>query len=302
MTGVWRGAALGGVLGILGLALWLWGFGGADQVARWAAAGQRDVQNAMAQGLRALHAGQPGALLALMSVCFAYGFFHAAGPGHGKVLIGGYGVARRVPLARLAGLALASSLAQALTAIALVFAGVWALNWTRTQMTEAAERWFAPLSYLAIGAIGLWLACRGARRLWQQRAQAAHHHHHDTVCATCGHTHGPSPDQAAQVTSLRAAVALIGAIALRPCTGALFLLALTWRMDLLMAGVLGTFAMALGTATVTVAVAIAATVLREGTLAQITPGAGTARLMALAELLVGGIVAILALQLALRAF
>lgn len=301
MTGAWRAAALGAVLGILGLALWLWGFGGADQVARWAAAGQRDVQNAMARGLRALHAGQPGALWALMSVCFAYGFFHAAGPGHGKVLIGGYGVARRVPLARLAALALASSLAQALTAIALVLAGVWALNWTRTQMTEAAERWFAPLSFLAIGAIGLWLAYRGARRLWQQRAQTAHHPHDGAVCATCGHAHGPSPEQAAQATSLRAAVALVGAIALRPCTGALFLLVLTWRMDLLMMGVLGTFAMALGTATVTVAVAIAATVLREGTLAQMTPGVGTARLMAGAEMLVGGLVAVLALQLALRA-
>lgn len=300
MTGVWRGAALGAVLGILGLALWLWGFGGADDVARWAAAGQRDVQNAMARGLRALHAGQPGALLTLLSVCFAYGFFHAAGPGHGKVLIGAYGVARRVPLLRLSVLALASSLAQALTAIGLVLVGVWALNWTRTQMTETAERWFAPLSYVAIGAIGLWLAFRGARRLWQQRA-LAEHHHHDAVCATCGHAHGPSPEQAAEVTSLRGALALVGAIALRPCTGALFLLVLTWRMDLLMVGVLGTFAMALGTAMVTVAVAIAATVLREGTLAQMTSGTGTARLMAGAEMLVGGIVAILALQLALRA-
>ncbi len=296
---------------VAALAVWLWGFGGAAWVEASAAQGQREAQVAMAGGLRALRAGEPGALMALLGLCFAYGFFHAAGPGHGKLLIGGYGVGRRVPVLRLSTLALLSSLAQAASAVGLVYAGIWALGWGREQLTDAAEDWFAPASYAAIGLIGLWLVLRGGRKLLtrpeagdaQEHAHHGHHHHHapGEVCPSCGHAHGPSLEQVEQVHSLRDALVLIGAIALRPCTGALFLLILTWRMGIVSAGILGTFAMGLGTATVTVAVALASVTLREGALSRLATGPAALRVMGAIEAAAGAVIAILAAQVVLHA-
>ncbi|MCB4455119.1 nickel/cobalt transporter [Leisingera sp. McT4-56] len=292
-------------LGVAALALWLWGFGGAGTVSAWAAEGQREAQNAMARGLRALRAGEPGALMGLLSLCFAYGFFHAAGPGHGKLVIGGYGMGKPVPLVRLAGLALASSMAQAATAVLLVAGGLMLLDWGREQLTSAAEDVLAPLSYGLIALVGVWLLARGVRRLMgsQTAAQGSRDHHdhaHGEVCASCGHRHGPTAEEAANVHSLRVALAIIGAVALRPCTGAVFLLLLTWRMGVLWAGIAGAFAMGAGTATVTVAVAVAAVTMRKGALAQMQ-GTGALRAAAVLEILAGAVVAVLASQIMLRA-
>lgn len=294
------------VLGLLGaVAVWLWGMGGIMLLERWAADGQHDAQNAMAGLLRRLKAGDAAALAGLMGFCFAYGFFHAAGPGHGKVLIGGYGLGRRVPVGRLAGLAVASSLAQAATAVALVYAGVFLLDWSRERMVDTAEAWLAPLSYVLIGSVGLWLLLRGARKLWAQRratAVPAHDHHHDhahdhSACADCGHAHAPSLEDAAAVRSLRDALVLIGAVAVRPCTGALFLLILTWRMGIDAAGIAGAFVMGLGTASVTVLVAVLSVTARESALAQIAGGPATARALSLIEIAAGALVVLVAAQL-----
>jgi ABC-type nickel/cobalt efflux system permease component RcnA len=288
-------------LALAALVIWLWGFGGAAQVSTWARAGQAETQQAMARLLRALRAGEPGALAGLMGLCFAYGFFHAAGPGHGKLLIGGYGMAARVSALRLSLLALASSFAQAAAAVLLVYAGIFVFDLTRQHITDLAEDIMAPASFAAIALVGLWLAIRGLRR-WRQNRPAPTHDHHDhgTPCASCGHKHGPTLAEAEAVTGWRDAAALIGAVAIRPCTGALFLLILTWRMGLDLAGILGAFAMGLGTASVTLAVALASVTLREGALARLTTG-DTARALPLFEIAAGVIIAALSTHLMLGA-
>ncbi|MDX2482678.1 MAG: hypothetical protein QNK42_03365 [Pseudodonghicola sp.] len=299
-----RGLIWAGALAVGALVLWLWGGGGADWVAQAAMEGQHRAQTAMAQGLRALRAGQPGALAALLGLCFAYGFFHAAGPGHGKILIGGYGVARRVPVLRLSTLALVASLAQAGSAVALVYVALGLLGWGRQQVVGAAETLFAPLSYGMIAALGAYLALRGARRLYRAPRTENHDHgdHGDHgVCSGCGHSHGPTLEQAERVHSLRDALALIGAVAARPCTGAIFILFLTWQMGIAVAGIAGAFAMALGTACVTVAVGLAATLFRAGAL-QRWSGPGAVRAAALLEVAAGLIVIAVAIPILLRAF
>ena len=297
---IWAGA-----LSVGAAALWLWAFDGADWVAQAAIEGQQRAQVAMARGLRALKAGEPGALIALMGLCFAYGFFHAAGPGHGKIVIGGYGVARRVPVLRLSALALGASLAQAASAVALVYAAFGLFGWGRRQVVGAAEDLFAPLSYGMIALVGLWLALRGARRLWRMlrsEHHRHHHHHHETdgICESCGHRHGPTLEEAAQVHGLRDALAVIAAVAARPCTGAIFVLVVTWQMGIALAGLAGAFAMALGTACVTVTVALAAALVRAGALERWT-GPGAQRAAAMLELAAGVTVFAVALPILLRA-
>lgn len=296
-----------------------WAAGGMDMVQARALESQRAFQNALARALRALHGGEAGALATLWGVAFAYGFLHAVGPGHGKFLLGAYGAGTRVPLGRMMGIGLAASLAQAGTAIALVYGGVALFSLSRARIEAVSDAWLAPLSLIAIAALGLWLVWRGARALLRMQGAPAltaagatnaagagghghHHHHHDhdphdDPCADCGHRHLPDTGDVARLSSLREAALLVGAIALRPCTGALFLLILTWRMGLEWQGVTAALAMGLGTASVTVAVAALAVMARDGALVWSGRIGRMAALVPVVEVLAGALVAGVALML-----
>lgn len=281
------------------LLAFLWGTGGLDRLAIWAAEAQRDFQNQIARTLRGLRAGTPGALIGLLTACFAYGFFHAIGPGHGKVLIGGYGLGVRVSVWRLSAISLAASLGQAVSAIVLVYAGVLVLSLGRDVLTDTADQIMAPVSYAAIGLIGLWLVWRGVRH-----ARTAGHVHVGlgATCSTCGHAHGPTPEQVAKAGSLREAALLIAGIAIRPCTGALFVLLITWQMGIPAAGIVGTFAMAIGTALVTIATGWAAVSVRSGLLAGFSGSRMISRAVPLIEISAGLVVAAIAGGLLMRSF
>ena len=306
-----RALTLGGPFLILLVGL-LWLVGALDAVAPLVQDAQRATQDRLAAAIRALRSGQPGALVAFWAVCFGYGVLHAAGPGHGKMLIGGYGVARRVPLARLVGLALASSLAQAAVAVGLVYALVAVLGLTRLAVEGTAERWMTPFSHAMIAGLGLWLVWRGVmglrRRVASSGAEAGRHHDHghdhphgDHVHGPdCNHAHGPSLDEVARVSSWKDALALITGIAVRPCSGALFILILTWQLGIALAGIVGAFVMGIGTALVTMGVALLAVWAREGAFAGLGSGKA-ARVIPWLELAVGGVIAVAALGLLFQA-
>ncbi|WP_170404035.1 nickel/cobalt transporter [Ruegeria arenilitoris] len=298
----------------IALLLWFWGSGGFDSLAAWAAGEQREFQNQIARALRAARAEQPEAVATLLTVCFAYGFFHAIGPGHGKVLIGGYGLGRRVAFWRLSAISVLSSLGQAVTAVVLVYAGVLIFQMSRESLVGTTEQVMAPISYAAIAAIGLWLVIRSVRSFARRhRTKTAHrhhdhhdhdHHHHDHddgVCSDCGHRHGPTAEEVAQVGSLREAMLLIAGIAARPCTGALFVLILTWQMGIAMVGIAGAFAMALGTATVTTLVGWTSFGLRGGLLASASATRFASVLAPTIELVAGLIIVVIASGLLMRA-
>jgi ABC-type nickel/cobalt efflux system permease component RcnA len=312
-----------GLVLVAGIGL-LWAVGALDGLAGWLAEAQRAAQDRLAGAIRALRGGEPGALAAFWAVCFGYGVLHAAGPGHGKLVIGGYGAARRVPVGRLAGLALAASLAQAAVAVALVYALVAVLGLARGAVEGAAADWLTPVGHALIAGLGLWLIWRGAsglRRLSPAPASAPaarHPHDHDHAQAHghahahdhahshadddhahgpgCGHAHGPSLAEVEAVTGWRDAAVLVAGIAVRPCSGALFVLVLTWQLGIALAGVIGAFVMGLGTALVTVGVAVLAVWAREGVLAG-AGGGRLARVLPLMELTVGAVLAVVALGL-----
>jgi ABC-type nickel/cobalt efflux system permease component RcnA len=260
--------------------------------------------------VRALRGGQPGAWSALLAVCFGYGVLHAAGPGHGKLVIGSYGMAQRVRLVPLAGVALLASLAQAAVAVGLVGAGVLVLGWTRDRLEGVAEDVLAPAGTIAIAGVGLWLIWGGVRAMRRRSAQRLphdhdhhdheHHDHDHAPGGVCTHAHGPTLSDMNRMTSGRDVALLIAGIALRPCSGALFLLILCFGLGIGAAGVAGTFAMGLGTACVTVAVAVLAVWAREGVFASL-PGAGSGRWIAAAlpmvQALAGALVVSVSLSL-----
>lgn len=271
-------------LGVGVILVVMWQSGALDGLTQWAAARQREAQNLMAGALRALRAGEPGATATLMLVCFGYGFAHAVGPGHGKVLIGGYGLGTQVAFARLASLSVLASLAQALTAVILVWAGLTIFDLSREALTGLSENIMADVSAAMIMAVGLWLAWRGILQLLRAERGVTkghdnhHHHHHDENCG-CGHSHGPSIEEVTKTRSIRDAVILIAGIAARPCTGAVFLLLLTWRMGIFPTGILATFAMGLGTASVSLVVAGLSIWARNGSFALVSPDGRFAAIM-----------------------
>lgn len=197
----------------------------------------------------------------LSGLSFAYGVFHAAGPGHGKAVISSYVLASEETAKKAVILSFASAMAQAVSAVALVGVAAILLNMTSIAITETT-RLFEIGSYALITALGAWLVWAKAVRpiLAGSPAQAHHghghdhhrhhdhhHHHHGGTCSGCGHVHAPDPALVAGTMTLAKAWSVILAVGLRPCSGALIVLVFALSQGLLAAGIAATFAMALGT-------------------------------------------------------
>lgn len=128
---------------------------------QWINAYQQEFYRSLTGALKAMR--EDGSKLwVLIGLSFAYGVFHAAGPGHGKAVISSYMLANEVALRRGVMLSFVSAFLQAVTAIVLMGFVFLALRGTAIRMTDAA--WFLEtVSYAAIAAFGAWL-------LWKKLA------------------------------------------------------------------------------------------------------------------------------------
>lgn len=268
----------------------------ASGIIGWLLAKQSEFYLQMSKTIRAAKT-DGSAVWALLGISFAYGVFHAAGPGHGKAVISSYLVANEETARRGIVLSFASALMQALVAIAIVGIGALLLNATAKTMC-GAERVIEIASYGLIAAFGarlVWTKGRGLVRALgvyrsapqlvpamahvQSHAHDHGHHDHSHVRAVhhdhnhdhahhdhaghvhdehCGHAHGPEPSELSGPGGWSRGLSAILTVGIRPCSGAILVLVFALAQGLFWTGVAATLLMGLGTAITVSAIAIIA--------------------------------------------
>jgi nickel/cobalt transporter (NicO) family protein len=249
----------------------------------WLLSKQSEFYREMSATIRAAKS-DGSAVWTLLAISFAYGIFHAAGPGHGKAVISSYLVANQETARRGIVLSFASALMQSLVAVAIVGICAWLLNATARTMC-GAEKAIEIVSYALIAAFGarlVWTKGGGFMRALQAPRPALvaaaavhvhdhghdhdhhhhdrdHHHDHDHVHDEhCGHSHGPEPSELAGPGGWRRGLGAILAVGVRPCSGAILVLVFALAQGLFWAGIAATFVMGLGTAITVATIAVIA--------------------------------------------
>src|SRR6202043_1906262 len=173
----------------------------------WLLAKQSEFYHQMSATIRAAKS-DGSAVWTLLAISFAYGIFHAVGPGHGKAVISSYLVANQETMRRGIVLSFASALMQSLVAVVIVGICAWLLNATARTMC-GAEKVIEIASYALIAAFGarlVWTKGGGFLRALQAQqlvpamalaaavphdhAVQGHDHHHDHAHASVAHDHG----------------------------------------------------------------------------------------------------------------
>lgn len=234
---------------------------------------------------------EPTKLWLLVGMSFAYGVFHAAGPGHGKAVISSYMIANEVELKRGVTLSFMSAFMQGLTAIIVVGAVYFVLRGTAISMSDAT--WvLEAASYVLIILFGCWLLWKKLKAWFAPKSHEHHDHGHDhdnhnhghdhdhdhdhghahshdhshdhlspgETCSSCGHAHMPDPKSLSGDLTLKQAWSAVIAVGLRPCSGAVIVLSFALLHNLYLGGILSVFAMSIGTAiTVSILATLAVT-------------------------------------------
>lgn len=219
---------------------------------------QKNMHQQMAQLLQQVKANPHQTGMALMMFSLIYGVLHAVGPGHGKVVIITYLATHPAQLKSSLKLTFAASILQGGVAILLVtlLLGVLQLS---SRYLHQSSFWLEKGSFLLVIGLGVLLCLRAIKRLCQQvkalkprkiaiqRIQplAADHIHSDE-CG-CGHRHLPSAQELQAGDDWRTRLAIVLAMGMRPCSGAIMVLLFAKVIGVYWWGILSAIAMAIGT-------------------------------------------------------
>lgn len=197
------------------------------------------------------------ALLAGLAIAFAYGVFHALGPGHGKAVLLSYFVSREARIAR--GVWMGAQIATFHVASAIVIVVAVHLILRQAFARPVDELGFLKVaSYGAIMAIGIAMLVGVLRG---RRAAPAHDHDH-------GHDHGEACHHHHDLgAAWRSGGLLSLAVGLIPCSGAVLILVYCLANGLLLSGILMALSIALGMAITLALIGILAIYARQGAIA-----------------------------------
>ncbi|HBO38096.1 MAG TPA: cobalt transporter [Pasteurellaceae bacterium] len=252
------------IAGIYFLFPWLF-----KQVAVW----QREFNVLLSDNLHQIKQDSVYAGGGLIVISFLYGVFHALGPGHGKFIITGYLSTHQSKLAVSMKLTFLSSLMQGVVAIIATSVIVVALNLS-SDYFKLSQLWLERGAFGLILLLGIHWCYQSLKKFWRTSGQAGmpriqgiksadsnlkigqsavenpqkmyFHHQHDEHCG-CGHQHLPEQSQLDNSDSLKSQLLVILSIGMRPCTGAIFILFLSYMLELYYWGIIATMAMSLGT-------------------------------------------------------
>lgn len=258
------------------------------QVADW----QREINRYLGRQLQASSSeGGINAALTVILASFIYGVLHAAGPGHGKLVVASYFTAKRAPLKTGILMGGVIALTQAVVAILMVTLLAMVMGGSQLEIIDQTTG-LEVVSYGLILAIGLYMtygaltgkatcghdhdACghdhdaRGHDHEAHEHVSHSHSHSHNH--SHHGHTHGPDPQaketwlarKAGKWLGPRGEVIAIGMVSgMRPCTGSILVLLFAVANGVFLLGIIASFMMAAGVAITISALGIGAIVLRK---------------------------------------
>ena len=209
---------------------------------------QRGLHIKLSDALRAIQIDGFRASIILTAFSFVYGVLHAAGPGHGKVIISTYLLSHESQLRRGIALSFAAALTQGLTAVVIVFFAFWLMKLTMVQ-TRGVVNHVEVVSFAMVALVGFYITCMQAQSLRRKiyiSGKAIDN------CADgsekCDHHHGLGVSELEKELSLRSFIGIILSIGIRPCSGAVIVLLLAFSLGHVAAGLFAVLAMSLGTA------------------------------------------------------